>query len=112
MELSNCDLREKKNASEKKEKDESAKKKKMIEQKKKSACVGLPNNAFRNEMATLLYAQVISKIVNDYLSLLKWFVFYRVSQPAGKAQLGAISLWRLQPAFLSINTPENNRGYI
>ena len=63
MEHSNCDFREKKNAGEKKEKDEKAKKKKMIEQKKKSACVGLPNNAFRNEMATLLYAQVCSKTV-------------------------------------------------
>ena len=61
MEDSDSDLRDKKNANEKKEKDEKAKKKKMIEQKKKSACVGLPNNAFRNEMATLLYAQVISE---------------------------------------------------
>ena len=61
MEDSDSDLRDKKNANEKKEKDGKAKKTKMIEQKKKSACVGLPNNAFRNEMATLLYAQVISK---------------------------------------------------
>jgi len=50
MDHSNCDLREKK--------EKEGKKKKMVEQKKKSACVGLPNNAFRNEMATLLYAQV------------------------------------------------------
>ena len=51
----NCDSSENK-----KEKNDTKikKKKKMNEQKKKSACVGLPNNAFRNEMATLLYAQV------------------------------------------------------
>ena len=90
MEHSNADLREKKNASEKKEKDEKAKKKKMIEQKKKSACVGLPNNAFRNEMATLLYAQVVSKTVNNFVNFAKVVRLTDLINQLVKAQLGAI----------------------
>ena len=54
----------------------------MIEQKKKSACVGLPNNAFRNEMATLLYAQVISKSF-EFVLFCEVVRFTGVSQPAG-----------------------------